>query len=94
VNSSLSLQFICKLDFGFLAEKLLSMSRKDQLKHLSLVCENLNLPERGPPSPKHVQLFSYVGTVGAHGVLADVLAQQDVFCILAKQAKDTHQMEL
>jgi len=35
-----------------------------------------------------------VGTVGAHGVLADVLAQQDVFCILAKQAKDTHQMEL
>lgn len=78
----------------FLAEKLLSMSQKDQLKHLSAVCENLHLPERGPPSPKQVQLFSYVGTIGAHGALADVLAQQDVFSVLAKQAKDTHQMEL
>jgi len=70
------------------------MTQKDQQKHLSLVCENLNLPERGPPSPKQVQLFSYVGTVGAHGVLSDLLAQQDVFSILAKQAKDAHQMEL
>jgi len=78
----------------FVAEKLLSMSQKDQLKHLSAVCEHLNLPERGPPSPKQVQLFSYVGTISAHGALADLLAQQDVFCILAKQAKDTHQMEL
>jgi len=78
----------------FLAEKLLSMSQKDQLKHFSAVCENLRLPERGPPSAKHVQLFSYLGTIGAHGLLANLLAQQDVFTVLAKQAKDTHQMEL
>jgi len=81
-------------DVEFSAEKLLSMSQKDQLKHLCAVCENLHLPERGPPSPKHVQLFSYMGTIGAHGVLADLLAKQDVFTVLAKQAKDTHQMEL
>jgi len=78
----------------FSAEKLLSMSQKDRQKHLSAVCESLRLPERGPPSPKHVQLFNYVGTIGVHGVLANILAQGDVFSILAKQAKDTHQMEL
>jgi len=70
------------------------MPQKDQQKHLFAVCENLRLPERGPPSPKHVQLLSYVGTIGVHGVLANLLAQGDVFCILAKQAKDTNQMEL
>jgi len=71
------------------------MPQKDQLKHLSsVVGENLNLPERGPASPKHVQLLSYIGTIGAHGALADLLAQQDVFSILTKKAKDTHQMEL
>jgi len=70
------------------------MPVKDQQKHLSAVCENLHHPDRGPPSPKHVQLFSYVGAVGAHGVLSDLLAQQNIFLILAKQAKDIHQMEL
>jgi len=70
------------------------MSQKDRLKHLSAVCENLRVPERGPPSPKLVQLFSYVGSIAANGVLADLLAQQNVFSMLAKHAKDTHQMEL
>jgi len=70
------------------------MSHNDRLKHISAVCDNLHLPERGPPSPKHVQLFSYVGTIAHQGVLADLLAQQDVLSILAKQAKDTHQVEL
>jgi len=84
----------CNSDVNILAEKLLSTSQKDQLKHLSAVCDNLHLPERGPPSPKHVQLFSYVGTIGAHSVLAGLLSQQGIFSILAKQAKDTHQMEL
>jgi len=88
------LYFIDNSDVKILAEKLLSMSPKNQQKHLSAVCDSLRLPEQGPPSPKHVQLFNYVGTIGAHGVLANILAQGDVFSVLAKQAKDTHQMEL
>jgi len=88
------LHFADNFNVTFPAEKLLSMSQKDQQKHLSLVCENLRLPERGPPSPKHVQLLNYVGTIGVHGVLASILAQGNIFCILAKQAKETHQMEL
>ena len=88
------LHFADNSDVKLSAEKLLSMLQKDQQKHLSAVCENLHVPERGPPSQKHVQLLNYVGTIGVHGVLANILAQGDIFSILAKQAKDTHQMEL
>ena len=71
------------------------MSEKEQEKHISVVVENLANAERGPLSPKQVQLLHYMATIGAADArLAGLLSMHDVLMVLARQVKDTQQMEV
>ena len=78
----------------FSAEKVLSLSAKDQEKHCAALIEALSSTERGPVSAKHVQLLHYCGTVGSVGAFADLLVRHNVLMVLARQVKETQQIDM
>lgn len=76
------------------AEKLLSMTAKDQEKHCASLVESLSSLERGPASAKHVQLIHYCGSIASIGGLADMLVRQNILSVLAHQTKETQQIDM
>ena len=90
----LCLQLICIIFLNILAEKLSSLSVKDQERHCASLVDSLSSPDRGPLSNKYVQLLHYGGTIGGVSKFADILVQHNILLVLAHNAKEAQQIEM
>ncbi len=75
-------------------DKMLKMSVRDQEKHLAALCEALGHTEKGPPSQKRLHLMNYTAVLGANPAFATIMTRLGALNTLAKQFKDTPQVDV
>ncbi|XP_064646752.1 serine/threonine-protein kinase ULK4-like [Lineus longissimus] len=76
------------------ADKILSLSPKDQQKHIQAVVNAIDTPEKGPPSQKRLHLLIYTATLASKPALAEIFMKYNAMNVMAKQIKDNTQVDL
>ncbi|XP_013396898.1 serine/threonine-protein kinase ULK4 [Lingula anatina] len=69
-------------------DKILSLQSKDQLKHIQLVVNTIESPEKGPPSQKRMHFLNYLAVIASHPVIANLLVKCNGLSVLARQLKE------
>jgi len=70
------------------------MSTVERDRQMKAVMDGLTVSEKGPPSPRQVQLLNYVSNISSHPDLANALVNQGLLTVLARQVRDAQLIDV
>ncbi|GFR84606.1 serine/threonine-protein kinase ULK4 [Elysia marginata] len=78
----------------FSAEKMSGFSEKDIQKQARLICENITVAEKGPPSQKRIQLLNYIVSVSSCKQISTALTQLGLLGTMTKQIRESSHLDM